>query len=77
MPIVNLMKDLKNHSLVLSGIILIFIASSGHTQNSDQGKIELIHQNFDEDPGWDNYHNRIICNDCPLIVQDFGPITPL
>ncbi len=35
-------------------------------------EITQINQSFDQDPGWENYHNRIECSDCPTITQDFG-----
>jgi len=34
--------------------------------------ITEIFENFDEDPGWEGYNNRVTCGDCPSITQDFG-----
>jgi hypothetical protein len=62
----------KNYKKSLTAIILLLFIATGYTQKSGQGKIELIQQNFDQDPGWENYHNRIECSDCPTITQDFG-----
>ncbi len=28
--------------------------------------------NFDSDPGWEGYNNRVACSNCPEISQDFG-----
>jgi len=39
---------------------------------SDYTGTMVIHQNFSEDPGWEGYNNRVQCQDCPTITQDFG-----
>jgi len=63
-----MMKIFKMVSGLLIFLILILNLSA---QNNNQ-KIETIHQNFDDDPGWLGVNNRVVCNDCPTITQDFG-----
>jgi len=63
-----MMKTIKLVSGIIIFLILILNLSA---QNSDL-KIETIHQNFDDDPGWIGVNNRVACNDCPTITQDFG-----
>jgi hypothetical protein len=31
-----------------------------------------IKQDFSADPRWEGVNNRVVCNECPTIVQDFG-----
>jgi hypothetical protein len=54
-------------------ILLIFL---GLTINSIaqelSPQIKTIFQNFDEDPGWIGVNNRVVCNNCQTITQDFG-----
>jgi len=59
------MKRIRHH---FARILFLFILITAAFSQ----EIMQIRQNFDEDPGWDNYHNRIICSDCPMITQDFG-----
>ncbi|MFC1549994.1 hypothetical protein ACFL46_01735 [Candidatus Neomarinimicrobiota bacterium] len=35
-------------------------------------EIIVVSESFDEDPGWENVNNRVICDDCPEITQNFG-----
>jgi len=35
-------------------------------------KIISISENFDTDPGWENYNNRVECTNCPTVEQNFG-----
>lgn len=37
-----------------------------------QSSIITIHQDFSHDPGWEGMNNRVQCEDCPIITQDFG-----
>ena len=39
---------------------------------AQSGDILTISENFDNDPGWENFNNRVDCSDCPEITQDFG-----
>lgn len=36
------------------------------------GELTQIHEDFSSDPGWDGVNNRIECENCPTVVQDFG-----
>ena len=60
---------------LLSGVILVtalrMTTPEGGSKTA-RGKITTIFQDFSEDPGWEGYHNRIQCNDGPVITQDFG-----
>lgn len=38
----------------------------------DDGRLILVHEDFSEDPGWEAVNNRIVCQDCPAVSQDFG-----
>lgn len=49
-------------------LLLAFTLSSAQSNN----KILSISENFDEDPGWENFNNKVECSDCPEITQDFG-----
>jgi hypothetical protein len=54
-------------------ILLIFLVLTINSIAQELGpQIKTVFQNFDEDPGWIGINNRIICNDCPMITQDFG-----
>lgn len=53
--------------MILAGIITMLSAES----NKDKS-IVTIFENFDKDPEWEGYNNRIECSDCPTITQDFG-----
>jgi hypothetical protein len=59
--------------LILTSVILtiLIMITNLLAQNSDL-QIKTIRQNFDEDPGWIGINNRVVCNDCPTITQDFG-----
>lgn len=37
-----------------------------------QNPLQQISQNFDENPGWEAYSNRVECTECPTVTQDFG-----
>ncbi len=55
--------------LKMTAILIFVLFSSMLAQSSD---INIITENFDEDPGWENFNNRVDCSDCPEITQDFG-----
>ena len=38
----------------------------------NDSKIITIHENFNKDPQWEGVNNRVECNDCPTVNQDFG-----
>ncbi len=46
--------------------------SPGTSVQPEQTGLVQVHEDFSRDPGWDNIHNRIVCKDCPTVVQDFG-----
>jgi hypothetical protein len=58
---------LKTFSVVTVFILLVFGISF-----PQESKIQKVTQDFSEDPGWEGYNNRIDCEDCPQITQDFG-----
>src|SRR5687767_1930477 len=37
-----------------------------------QASLVQVRQDFSEDPGWDGWQNRVVGEDNPTIVQDFG-----
>lgn len=39
---------------------------------AQKSEISKVNQDFSEDPGWEGYNNRIDCEDCPEINQNFG-----
>jgi hypothetical protein len=53
-------------------MLLLGIIAGPASLLAQQSKIQQVHQDFSEDPGWENYNNRIECSDCPTITQDFG-----
>lgn len=62
---------IKNVNLILGFLVAFVLINNLSAQQSDL-KIEIIHQNFDQDPGWEGVNNRVVCNDCPTIRQNFG-----
>ena len=50
-------------------IFLILIINNSFAQKPEISKVS---QNFSENPGWEGYNNRIDCEDCPTVSQDFG-----
>ncbi|MCI0494377.1 hypothetical protein L0Z72_05175, partial [candidate division KSB1 bacterium] len=42
------------------------------SQDSGKSDIVTIFQDFSKDPGWEGVNNRVQCEDCPSITQDFG-----
>jgi len=59
---------MKYQSIFLISIVLMF---NLFAQDYNPA-LQTIFQNFDEDPGWLGINNRVVCNDCPTITQDFG-----
>jgi len=31
-----------------------------------------VQEDFSQDPQWDGFQNRMVCRDCPTVIQDFG-----
>ena len=50
-------------------LLLTLFFTNSFAQKSEISKVS---QDFSEDPGWEGYNNRIDCEDCPTIKQDFG-----
>lgn len=42
------------------------------SQDSGKSDIVTIFQDFSNDPGWEGVNNRVQCENCPSITQDFG-----
>jgi len=57
--------------LLLTSVLLSTILSLQIIAQSNNDII-TIKENFDNDPGWENFNNRVECNDCPEITQNFG-----
>jgi hypothetical protein len=57
--------------LKLASIFLLFFANT-ELRSIYAQEYEHITQNFDQDPGWEGVNNRVVCNDCPDIEQNFG-----
>jgi hypothetical protein len=53
-------------------LLILFLFQSAFSGEPDKMKIKKVSQDFSEDPGWEGYNNRIDCQDCPTITQDFG-----
>jgi len=68
----------KNLPAIQLGYIFIFLlyfcGVRGNACAGEKGKSDIvtIHQNFSKNPGWENLNNRVQCEDCPTINQDFG-----
>ena len=62
------MNRLSKYNFILFVLIIPYIGLLG--QQSDE--IITVTESFDEDPGWENVNNRVICSDCPEINQNFG-----
>jgi len=56
---------------IIETVIFLLFAFTLSTAQSNN-KIISISENFDNDPGWENFNNRVECSDCPEITQDFG-----
>src|SRR3954467_14024562 len=37
-----------------------------------QGALVQVKEDFSADPGWEAAGNRVVCDDCPTITQNFG-----
>jgi hypothetical protein len=57
-------------NIAIMVLMAIFVSLSGQDKNSDT--IIEIFENFDSDPYWEGSNNRVECDDCPTIKQDFG-----
>ncbi len=53
-------------------LFILFSLFAVYAGENDKSIITQIHQNFDNDPGWEGINNRVVCSDCPTITQDFG-----
>ena len=62
------MNSILKYIFVILMISLPYVGLVGQTTND----IITEFENFDIDPGWENYNNRVSCTDCPEIHQDFG-----
>lgn len=63
------MKMIRYFSLL---ILIIVFSFSNCTDVQAQQAIITIHQDFSADPGWEGVNNRVQCENCPTITQDFG-----
>ncbi len=52
--------------------LLVVSLSISLASNPQQNPIVTIHQDFSQDPGWEGMNNRVQCQNCPTITQDFG-----
>ena len=62
------MNKLIKYKFMLLLMFLPYIGLEGQTMDD----IISVSESFDEDPGWENVNNRVICSDCPEITQNFG-----
>jgi hypothetical protein len=58
--------------IFLTCFLITYLTFTPSSVLAQVGEIIQIYQNFDQDPEWDNYNNRVQCNDCPTITQNFG-----
>jgi hypothetical protein len=63
------MKMIRYFSLL---ILMIVFSFNNSTDVQAQQPIITIHQDFSQDPGWEGVNNRVQCENCPTISQDFG-----
>jgi len=56
--------------IIIPILILLFVFTTSFAQSNNN--IILISENFDKDPGWENYINRVQATGCPVITQNFG-----
>jgi len=63
------MKMIRYFSLL---ILMIVFSFNNSTDVQAQQPIITIHQDFSQDPGWEGVNNRVQCENCPTITQDFG-----
>lgn len=56
--------------VVMIGILPLF--ASGWTGEPRRADIITLFQDFSTDPGWEGMNNRVQCENCPVITQDFG-----
>src|SRR5437764_7552098 len=54
------------------GFTLIVALVAGVGASDDQPKTILKAENFDKDPGWEGFNNRVVPEKVPTVVQDFG-----
>jgi hypothetical protein len=59
-------------SLIISFLLVVMGLSRSDANQKNEGNIITINENFDEDPGWEGFNNRVQCIDCPTITQNFG-----
>jgi hypothetical protein len=55
--------------MVLAGVF-VFLRSAGDA--FPQGEMVQVNQDFTADPGWEGVNNRVVCESCPTVTQDFG-----
>ena len=51
-------------------IVICSLHTSAHSLA--ESPLVQVHQDFSEDPGWDGFQNRMVCRNCPTVVQNFG-----
>lgn len=54
------------------GLTLVLALAAGLGTADDQPKTVLKAENFDKDPGWEGFNNRVVPEKVPTVVQDFG-----
>ena len=59
-------KLLKNYFILVVCLTPLVLFSQNNSE------ILTIHENFDKDPKWEGVNNRVECEDCPKVNQDFG-----
>jgi len=55
--------------VALSGVG-VYLWSAGDAL--PQRALVQVHQDFTTDPGWEGVNNRVVCESCPTVTQDFG-----
>lgn len=55
---------------VLIAGVIAFLVPLGNAI-SQPGLVQ-VHQDFTTDPGWEGVNNRVVCESCPTVTQDFG-----
>lgn len=55
------------------GLMLLLPALGQETGGSGPGASGVLKtEHFDRDPGWEGYHNHLVPEDPPIVIQDFG-----
>ncbi|MGE5310958.1 MAG: hypothetical protein ACM3MN_04380, partial [Nitrospirota bacterium] len=55
--------------MALAGVIVLLWSAGAAIPRRE---LVQVHQDFTTDPGWEGVSNRVVCENCPTVTQDFG-----